>query len=104
MVGCVAGGMDHPESESRRLEALAERRGGGRRPGAPGDATAQLGVGVPDGEMRHAHSAGPGRERKSTRLNSSHSQNYDAVFRFQKKKSTKRRFARALPPSHSDAA
>src|SRR2546426_4349471 len=55
MVRCVAGGVNHPESESRRLEALAERRGGGRRPGAPGDAAVQLGMGVRDGEARHAN-------------------------------------------------
>src|SRR2546430_6103070 len=56
MVGCVAGGMDHLEPESRSLEALAERRGGGRR------------------------------DRKSTRLNSSHSQISYAVFCLKKKK------------------
>src|SRR5437588_791324 len=55
VVGCVAGGVNYPEPESRRLEALAERRGGGRRPGAPGDAAVQLGVSVRDGESRYAN-------------------------------------------------
>ncbi len=55
VVGCVAGGVNHPESESRRLEALAERRGGGRRPGAPGDAAVQLWMGVRRSESRYAN-------------------------------------------------
>src|SRR5439155_1231350 len=55
VVGAVAGGVNYPEPESRRLEALAERRGGGRRPGAPGDAAVQLGVSVRDGESRYAN-------------------------------------------------